>query len=151
MTNYGKREFTISAKKEVILAAGPWHSPQLLAVSGIGPKETLQKYDIPIISDLPGVGSNMWDSAYVGGPIWEIKAPGWNVYEANAALVDNASGPLTNIGYDIGAFERLPLSWREKLSKKAKQDLAWFPDDWHVTTVKHDLSCLTQCTTQADF
>ena len=130
VTNDGKRQFTISARKEVILAAGPWHSPQLLMVSGIGPKEALQKYGIPVVSDLQGVGQNMWDSAYVGGPIWELSAPGWDVDKANTALVESASGPLTNIGYDIGAFERLPNSWREKLSDKARQDLAWFPDDW---------------------
>ena len=128
--NYGRRPFTISARKEVIVSAGPWHSPQLLMVSGIGPKETLQKFDIPVISDLPGVGQNMWDSAYVGGPIWELNASGWNVDNANTALLKNASGPLTNIGYDVGAFERLPASWREKLSVQAKKNLAWFPDDW---------------------
>lgn len=130
VTNLGRRPFTISARKEVIVSAGAWHSPQLLMVSGIGPKKTLQKFDIPVISDLPGVGQNMWDSCYVGGPIWQLNAPGWDVDTANTALVESASGPLTNIGYDVGAFERLPDSWRANLSAKARQDLAWFPDDW---------------------
>lgn len=35
------------------------HSPQLLMVSGIGPKATLEKFDIPVVKDLPGVGQNM--------------------------------------------------------------------------------------------
>lgn len=50
---------TITAKKEIIISAGAFQSPQLLMVSGVGPKETLEKFDIPIISDLPGVGQNM--------------------------------------------------------------------------------------------
>lgn len=29
-------------------------------VSGIGPKETLQKFNIQVLSDLNGVGQNMW-------------------------------------------------------------------------------------------
>jgi hypothetical protein len=27
--------------------------------SGIGPKKTLEAFDIPVISDLPGVGQNL--------------------------------------------------------------------------------------------
>lgn len=49
----------LSAKKEVILSAGVFQSPQLLMVSGIGPKATLSKYGIPVIADLPGVGQNL--------------------------------------------------------------------------------------------
>lgn len=49
----------LSAKKEVILSAGVFQSPQLLMVSGIGPRATLNKYGIPVIADLPGVGQNL--------------------------------------------------------------------------------------------
>ena len=53
--------YTIKAKKEVILSAGVFNSPQLLMLSGVGPRETLEEFDIPIISELEGVGQNMWD------------------------------------------------------------------------------------------
>jgi len=33
-----------------------WHSPQILMLSGVGPSQTLQKYNIPVVADLPGVG-----------------------------------------------------------------------------------------------
>lgn len=49
----------LSARKEVILSAGAFQSPQLLMVSGIGPKATLSKYGIPVIADLPGVGQGL--------------------------------------------------------------------------------------------
>lgn len=42
------------------LDAKSYRSPQLLMVSGIGPAATLQGLGIPVISDLPGVGQNMW-------------------------------------------------------------------------------------------
>ena len=55
-------EYTLSARKEVILSAGAFQSPQLLLVSGIGDKETLERYDIPVVAHRPGVGQNMWVS-----------------------------------------------------------------------------------------
>lgn len=59
------RTLTISAKREVILSAGALQSPQLLMVSGIGPKMTLQQHNIPVIKESPGVGQNLWVSASV--------------------------------------------------------------------------------------
>lgn len=52
---------TIRARKEVILAAGAFNSPQLLMLSGIGPAAHLAKHGIPTIIDLPGVGGNLQD------------------------------------------------------------------------------------------
>lgn len=56
------KEYTLSAKKEVILSAGAFRSPQLLMVSGVGPSETLQQHGIPIVASRAGVGQNMWVS-----------------------------------------------------------------------------------------
>ncbi|CAF1594565.1 unnamed protein product [Rotaria sp. Silwood1] len=47
--------------KEVILSAGTVGSAQILLLSGIGPREELEKYQIPVIVDLPGVGKNLQD------------------------------------------------------------------------------------------
>ncbi|XP_059053000.1 glucose dehydrogenase [FAD, quinone]-like [Achroia grisella] len=44
---------TIRASKEVILSAGALNTPQILMLSGVGPRETLQKFNIPIVEDLP--------------------------------------------------------------------------------------------------
>lgn len=51
----------ILVNKEVLLAAGAIHSPQLLQLSGIGPKDLLQGLTIDVVSELPGVGANLQD------------------------------------------------------------------------------------------
>jgi choline dehydrogenase-like flavoprotein len=51
----------VSAKKEVILAAGSLHSPQLLQVSGIGDPELHSKIGVSTVVDLRAVGQNLHD------------------------------------------------------------------------------------------
>lgn len=50
-----------TASREVIVAGGTYNSPQLLKLSGVGPAEELAQFDIPVIVDLPGVGTNLQD------------------------------------------------------------------------------------------
>ncbi|MEW6996986.1 GMC family oxidoreductase [Colwelliaceae bacterium BS250] len=50
---------TIKAKKEVLVCAGSLKSPQLLLLSGIGPKEQLDQHGIDVVHDLAGVGKNL--------------------------------------------------------------------------------------------
>jgi len=54
------------AAREVILAGGAYNTPQLLMLSGIGPKEQLAKHKIPLRVNLPGVGKNLQDRYEVG-------------------------------------------------------------------------------------
>ena len=46
---------------EVLLAAGAVQSPQLLQLSGIGPKALLARHGIPLVHNAPDVGSNLQD------------------------------------------------------------------------------------------
>ncbi|KAF5125123.1 Dehydrogenase patE [Metarhizium anisopliae] len=59
-------EYTIKAKREVIVSSGAYKSPQLLMLSGIGPEDTLSKHGIPVVAESPGVGQNMWDHIFFG-------------------------------------------------------------------------------------
>ncbi|TQN65553.1 Oxygen-dependent choline dehydrogenase [Colletotrichum shisoi] len=52
---------SVDAKREVIVSAGAFNTPQLLKLSGIGPKAELESFGIPVLVDLPGVGTNMQD------------------------------------------------------------------------------------------
>lgn len=51
----------IFANKEVILSAGAIGSPQLLLLSGVGPRSEIEKHGIELVHELPGVGENLQD------------------------------------------------------------------------------------------
>lgn len=59
------RRVTIAAKKEVILCGGAINTPQLLMLSGIGPKAHLHQHGIAVVKDLPGVGQHLQDHVEV--------------------------------------------------------------------------------------
>ncbi|MDQ6619322.1 MAG: choline dehydrogenase [Pseudomonadota bacterium] len=51
----------VSARKEVLLAAGAIQSPQLLQLSGLGPPDVLKAAGVPVLHTLEGVGENLQD------------------------------------------------------------------------------------------
>jgi choline dehydrogenase len=51
----------VSARREVLLAAGAIGSPQILMLSGVGPEDELHRHDIQSVHCLPGVGRNLMD------------------------------------------------------------------------------------------
>ena len=52
---------TVTAKREVILAASSINSPKILMLSGIGPAAHLKEHGIDVVVDRPGVGQNLQD------------------------------------------------------------------------------------------
>ncbi|GAA0612592.1 GMC family oxidoreductase N-terminal domain-containing protein [Sporichthya brevicatena] len=55
----------VRVSQEVILAAGTMGTPKLLMLSGIGPAADLRGHSIDVVHDLPGVGSNLHEHAYL--------------------------------------------------------------------------------------
>jgi choline dehydrogenase len=51
----------VAVKKEVILSAGALESPKLLMLSGVGPKDELDKFQIPVAVENNAVGENLHD------------------------------------------------------------------------------------------
>jgi glucose dehydrogenase (acceptor) len=70
-----RKRMQVKARKEVILSAGTFHSPQLLMLAGIGPRNDLQKLNLPVIQDLP-VGKAMSDHVAYYGPIFVLNTTG---------------------------------------------------------------------------
>ncbi|KAL9935400.1 hypothetical protein V8E36_005748 [Tilletia maclaganii] len=57
----GAPTYTLNATREVILSGGAINSPQVLQLSGIGFSTLLNKYNIPVLKNLPGVGYHLQD------------------------------------------------------------------------------------------
>lgn len=58
------QDIIVNARKEVVVSGGAINSPQILQLSGIGPKKHLQAMNIEVIADLP-VGENLQDHVFV--------------------------------------------------------------------------------------
>lgn len=76
---------SVRAIREIILAGGAFNTPQLLMLSGIGPKDELKKHGIDVRVELPGVGQNLQDRYEVG--IVNRMKKDWQVLKG--ALFDN--------------------------------------------------------------
>lgn len=132
--------FTLKARKEVILSAGVFQSPQILMLSGIGPAATLAKYGIPLRVNLPGVGSNLQDHPWFGTE-FRVNVPTGSSLLNSAAVFSQvqeaynkfATGPLTIPATGFLAWEKVPPGLRSSLSASAIHTLdTSFPDDWPV-------------------
>ena len=71
---YGGNTHRIGAGLEVVLSLGAVHTPKVLMQSGIGDQVELQRFGIPVVRHLPGVGQNFQDHVSVGC-IWEYRQP----------------------------------------------------------------------------
>ncbi|KAI0466496.1 putative glucose-methanol-choline oxidoreductase [Xylaria cf. heliscus] len=129
-------EYTLSARKEVILSAGVFGSPQLLMVSGVGPEQTLKQLGIPIVADRPGVGQGMQDHIYFG-ITYRVNAPTLSAlqdpaFAAEQAILYNtkAIGMYTNPTTDVLGWEKIPRRLRRTLSNHTLEAFKDYPADW---------------------
>jgi len=103
----GGGDEVVKCNKEVILCGGAVNSPQLLLLSGIGPREELRKFDIEVLVDAPNVGKNLQDHMLFAVP-YESKTPTYSVKDGNIFNVlkyyIKKKGPLTTTGLECTAF-----------------------------------------------
>lgn len=79
---------TVRCRREIILSAGPVASPQLLMLSGIGPKENLQTLGIPVFNDLK-VGRSLYDHISFPGVIFKLNSTNASLLEPKVATLSN--------------------------------------------------------------
>ncbi|MBA6391974.1 choline dehydrogenase [Colwellia sp. BRX10-3] len=104
----------LTACKEVLLSAGAINSPQVLMLSGIGPKEHLAKNGIETKADLPGVGQNLQDHL---DAIVQHRCKSRDSYSISLALIPryakavfnymfNRQGVFTSNVAEAGGFDK---------------------------------------------
>ncbi|KAJ5088636.1 hypothetical protein N7456_012252 [Penicillium angulare] len=107
---------TFNARKEIIISGGAYCSPAILLRSGIGPKEELNKHQIPITKISPGVGRNLMDHLIVF-MFYETEKAGltndYAVYHDNnfettyQLWKEKKTGFLSTFPFGVFAFARL--------------------------------------------
>jgi choline dehydrogenase len=119
---------TVTARDQVILAAGAVSSPHLLQVSGIGAAKTLAAAGIKPVHDLPGVGENLQDHLQIR-----------TVYQVAHCKTVNTlyKNPITRLGMALqyALFKTGPMTMPPStLGAFAKSDQAQASPnmEWHV-------------------
>jgi choline dehydrogenase len=91
------------ASREVILSGGSFNSPQLLQLSGVGPRALLEQHGIPLVHESPDVGEQLQDHFYCR-----------TFWRANQAITLNddlmSLWRKAKIGIDYALFRRGPLT-----------------------------------------
>ena len=103
----------LMAGKEVLLSAGAFGSPQILMLSGIGPRQHLLDKGVVPVHDLPGVGENLHDHLDI---VQQVHAPKltqsigitagglWTLIKGIFEWRDKRTGPLTSNVAEAGGF-----------------------------------------------
>jgi len=110
----------VRATREVILAAGTIHSPQLLMLSGVGDAAQLQRVGIKPVVNLRGVGQNLQDHVLVSGVVYQYKGKmpdrpvDSNAVEAEVYFSSGADSHSTDINL---VLEQLPLATPEAAAR----------------------------------
>jgi len=109
----GPRTENIMTRGEVVLSAGAIGSPQLLMLSGIGPKDHLNELGIDPLLNLPGVGQNLQEhpgimmSQHVSLPTLNMEVGIWKTVKHGLDFILRGKGPgTTPIGHAV-AFVRV--------------------------------------------
>ena len=98
---------------KVILSGGAINSPQILKLSGVGPKEELEQHGIPLVHELPGVGENLQDHPDIlvvnNSKRWDTLALGLKTLAWTGPIdlfryIFNRKGMLTSNVAESGGF-----------------------------------------------
>ncbi|KAF7954505.1 hypothetical protein EAE96_005626 [Botrytis aclada] len=106
----------VSARKEVILAAGAINTPKLLQLSGVGPRYALEAAGVEVLLNAPAVGANFQDH-----PVTYLS---WNV--ANLAFSNDATIAM-NASYNASAWQAYIKNHTGPYTQGTSPDAAFIP------------------------
>ncbi|KAF4527236.1 hypothetical protein B566_EDAN016109 [Ephemera danica] len=108
----GETLHTVRANKEIIVSAGVIGSPQILMLSGVGPREHLENLGISVVHELPGVGENLQDHVSLFSQTVSITPQPKLLHPIDTAYqyFQHRTGPLASFGVTVGGFIRTPLA-----------------------------------------
>ncbi|WP_269934236.1 choline dehydrogenase [Serratia liquefaciens] len=121
---------SVRARREVLLCAGAIASPQILQRSGVGPASLLNRLDIDLVHDLPGVGENLQDHLEMylqyacKKPVSLYPALQWfNQPKIGAEWLFNGTGVGASNQFEAGGFIR------------SREEFAWPNIQYHFLPV----------------
>ena len=99
---------TVIDADRVVLSAGTYASPMILARSGIGPPDQLRALDIVPLVDLPGVGSNLVDHPLLSIDLPTQATPALSRFQAHLTFHSEGAdqaGPADLLMFAAGPFD----------------------------------------------
>jgi choline dehydrogenase len=113
---------SVEAGMEVVVSSGAIQTPKLLMQSGIGPRDQLVRFGIPVINHLPGVGQNLQDHP-LSGCLWEAAESPESTSVLTQAFALWKSSP-EKLSPDVAAYLiARPLATEDRIGKPEK--LIW--------------------------
>ena len=109
-----EKKIQARANREILLSGGSFNSPQLLQLSGVGPRALLQTHGIPVVHEAPEVGGNLQDHFYCRS-FWRCNKPItlnddmlslWRQAKLGIEYLLFRRGPLTVAAGHAAAFVR---------------------------------------------
>lgn len=109
---------TVTARREVILAAGAIGSPQILQLSGIGAGDVLKAAGVPVLHELKGVGENLQDHlqvrcAFKVSGVRTLNERSQRIWHKAGIALEYAlrrTGPMSMAPSQLGCFTRSDAS-----------------------------------------
>ncbi|ETN59864.1 glucose dehydrogenase [Anopheles darlingi] len=98
-----RTRYAVYSEKEILMTAGALQTPQLLMLSGVGPREHLQELGIPVIKSLP-VGQTLYDHVYFTGLAFVTNTTNLSLHGDNVITLEaflrflQGRGPMTVTG-----------------------------------------------------
>ncbi|KDQ28851.1 hypothetical protein PLEOSDRAFT_1096412 [Pleurotus ostreatus PC15] len=112
---YGGGVFLATAVKEVILAATTVKSPQILELSGIGRRDVLERINVPVKVDLPGVGENLQEIQD------DVEAETWDILQDSTQLSKHIALHATGSGLFTAGISAVAFAPLDFLTDKAEE------------------------------